>query len=536
MTLKVYNSATHRKEEFIPRESGKVALYVCGPTVYNYIHIGNARTFLSFDVIRRYLQWRGFCVTFIQNITDVDDKIINRAAEEGKTPAEIAAFYTKAFIDEMHTLGVEDPTARPRATEAIGDMIALIERLIAGEHAYESGGDVYFAVRSYSGYGELSGHDINELQVGARVAAGELKRDPLDFALWKAAKPGEPFWDSPWGRGRPGWHTECAAMSERDLGLPFDIHGGGGDLLFPHHENERAQAEAATGKRFVNYWLHGGMLNINEEKMSKSLGNFLLLHEVLERFEPDVLRLLMLQTHYRSPLDFSDARLDEAKSALERLRGFVSMLRWRAGADPASSVVAASSSSVSAVSAVDSSSCHCERSEAIQTDSFEQSSGLPRRGFAASRNDAECNDALGAPLPGLVMACDAARSKLIAEMDDDFNTAGALAALFELMRATNIWLDAHQAELDDGARAGLAAVVATLTELLGVLGVNLDVADDAGDLDADAEEQAQDLLTQRTEARAAKDWARADAIRDELDALGYAIEDTPQGPRLVRKA
>ena len=480
MTLKIYNTAARRKEDFIPREPGKVALYVCGPTVYNYIHIGNARTFLSFDVIRRYLKWRGFDVTFVQNITDIDDKIINRAAEEGKAPAEIAAFYTKAFIDEMHALGVEDPTIRPRATESIGDMIALIERLIASGHAYESAGDVYFAVRSWPGYGQLSGRALDELQSGARVEVSELKRDPLDFTLWKAAKPGEPFWDSPWGQGRPGWHIECSAMSERDLGLPIDIHGGGGDLIFPHHENERAQAEAATGTTFVNYWMHGGMLNINDEKMSKSLGNFLLLHEVLEHYEPSVLRLLMLQTHYRSPLDFSDARLEEAKAALERLRGFVSLIQWRVGADR--------------------SSCHCEE-----------------------RSDA-----------AIQVFSNTARTKFTSEMDDDFNTAGALAALFELMRATNVWLDAQKGELDEGQRADLAEVAATMVELLAVLGI--DLATDDGASDTASDEQAEALLTQRTEARAAKDWARADALRNELDALGYTIEDTPQGPRLVRKA
>ena len=469
MTLRIYNTATRRKEDFIPREPGKVALYVCGPTVYNYIHIGNARTFLSFDAIRRYLRWRGFEVTFVQNITDIDDKIINRAAEEGKTAAEVAAFYTKAFIDEMHALGVEDPTIRPRATESIADMIALIGRLIERGHAYESAGDVYFAVRSYAGYGQLSGRDIDELQSGARIEVDPRKRDPLDFTLWKAAKPGEPQWDSPWGPGRPGWHTECSAMSERDLGLPVDIHGGGGDLIFPHHENERAQAEAATGTTFVNYWMHGGMLNVNEEKMSKSLGNFLLLHDVLQHYEPAVLRLLMLQTHYRSPLDFSDARLDEAKAALERLRGFVSGLAWRAGPESAS-----------------------VESAATQT----------------------------------------ARTKFSAEMDDDFNTAGALAAIFELMRATNVWLDTHQAELTDEERAQLAGVAQTMTELLGVLGIELA----AGEGGAAADEQAHRLLEQRTEARASKDWARADALRDELDALGYGIEDTPQGPRLVKKA
>ena len=507
MTLKIYNSATRRKEDFAPREPGKVALYVCGPTVYNYIHIGNARTFLSFDVIRRYLRWRGLAVTFVQNITDIDDKIINRAAEEGRSAAELAAFYTEAFIAEMHALGVEDPTLRPRATEAMDEMIALIARLIDRGHAYESGGDVYFAVRSFPGYGQLSGRDLDELRSGARIAINDAKRDPLDFTLWKAAKPGEPAWDSPWGAGRPGWHTECSAMSERDLGLPFDIHGGGGDLLFPHHENERAQAMAATDGPFANYWMHGGMLNVNEEKMSKSLGNFLLLHDVLEHFEPAVVRLLMLQTHYRAPLDFSDARLEEAKVALERLRGFVATCQWRVRAEGVSDVPPREPSSASGFPSRSLKPTLRSVSETLAL-SDDPTAGFPR-------TDSDTPSAL----------ITTARDKFIAEMDDDFNTAGALAAIFELMRATNVWMEAHPRE-----SAGLELVAATVTELLGVLGIELGEADDPA-----ADEQAEALLEQRTAARAAKDWARADALRDELDALGYAIEDTPQGPRLVKK-
>ncbi|MCL2818550.1 MAG: cysteine--tRNA ligase, partial [Actinomycetia bacterium] len=317
--VKIYNTLSRRKEEFVPREEGKVSIYTCGPTVYNHIHIGNARTFISFDTIRRYLMWRGNEVTFVQNVTDVDDKIIARSLEEGRSTEEVAAEYTEAFIDGMHQAGVLDPTIRPRATETIDEMIDLVERLIASGHAYVVDGDVYFSVRSFPAYGKLSGRDIEEVRSGTRIEVDERKRDPLDFALWKAAKAGEPSWESPWGLGRPGWHIECSAMSEAELGLPFDIHGGGVDLVFPHHENEIAQSEAATGKPFANYWMHGGMLQINNEKMSKSLGNFTLLKDVLERYPVPVIRLFMLQTHYRSPLDFSDARLEEAATAFERI-------------------------------------------------------------------------------------------------------------------------------------------------------------------------------------------------------------------------
>jgi cysteinyl-tRNA synthetase len=282
MTIRVYNTLTRRKEPLETRDDGKVSIYVCGPTVYNHIHIGNARTFLSFDVIRRYLEWRGLEVTFVQNITDVDDKIIARAAEEDSTAEEVARTYTEAFFDSMRRLGIRRPDVQPRATETIADMIGMVERLLESGHAYEVDGDVYFSVRSFPEYGKLSGRDIDEMRSGSRVDVDERKRDPLDFALWKSAKPGEPHWPSPWGEGRPGWHLECSVMSEKELGPSFDIHGGASDLIFPHHENEIAQSEAATGRPFARYWLHGGLLQVNAEKMSKSLGNFMLLRDVLE--------------------------------------------------------------------------------------------------------------------------------------------------------------------------------------------------------------------------------------------------------------
>jgi len=327
--MRIYNSATHKKEEFQPIESGKVRMYVCGPTVYDNIHIGNARTFISFDVIRRWLIASGYEVTFAQNLTDVDDKIIKRANEQGRTAAEVATEFSDKFIGVMRAANVLDPDVRPRATKEIGPMIAMIETLIEQGHAYAAdNGDVYFAVRSDPNYGQVSGRNIDDLMVGARIEENEDKNDPLDFALWKAAKPGEPSWPSPWGEGRPGWHTECAAMVHRYLGTPIDIHGGGSDLAFPHHENECAQATCAWHQGFSNTWMHTGMLLVDGEKMSKSLGNFFTLAEVLEQHSAAALRLLMLQTSYRSPLDFSWGRLEGAENSLTRIAGTVENLRW----------------------------------------------------------------------------------------------------------------------------------------------------------------------------------------------------------------
>lgn len=487
--MQIYNAQTRRKEDFKTREPGKVAMYACGPTVYNYIHIGNARTFLIFDVVRRYLKHRGFDVTFVQNVTDVDDKIINRAAEEGKTPEEIAAFYTDAFIENMHRFGIEDPDVRPRATQEIPEMIALVERLIDKGHAYEVDGDVYFSVRSFPKYGELSGRNIDDLMSGARVDVDDRKRDPLDFALWKAAKPGEPHWDSPWGQGRPGWHLECSAMSQKYLGLPLDIHGGGSDLSFPHHENEKAQTEAAYDEDFVRYWMHSGMLRINSEKMSKSLGNFLLLKDVLDTCDPNALRLLMLQTHYRSPLDFSDERLEEADTSYKHLCTTVRNLRW------------------------------------------------------AAQNAAETDEAGNIDLDG---AREAMRTDFIASMDDDFNTAGALAAIFTFASACNRFLESSDA-MDSASRQAALISADAIEDQMAVLGIRMaqdegqdwpvelcdmaaEICGFAGD---DAHAAAQELLDARKEARANKDWGKADAIRDGLADLGFTIEDTPNGARVI---
>lgn len=496
--IRIYDTMAREKRPFVPREEGKVGMYVCGPTVYNYIHIGNARTFISFDTIRRYLMWRGFEVTFVQNITDVDDKIINKSLEEGRSAAEVAAEYAQAFIDDMHAAGVLDPDIRPRATEEIGAMIALVEKLIEGGHAYEVDGDVYFAVRSYEKYGQLSNRNIDEMESGHRELRADgqgledRKRDPLDFALWKAAKPGEPSWDSPWGKGRPGWHIECSAMSEKYLGLPFDIHGGGADLAFPHHENERAQSEAACGCTFANYWIHGGMLQINSEKMSKSLGNFLLLRDILKTTDARVLRMLMLQTHYRSPLDFSDERLQEAETALTRLTNFINNTEWLCS-NPA------------------------QEPSSLDLDAYRK-------------------------------AVETMRAAFMEAMDDDFNTAGALGAIFTFVSEANTMLaDACVCCMNaDAVEEGALAV----EELLGVLGIEVNVAQDTQSDDADevialaaglaeyaganGEEAIQALLDTRATARKEKNFVLADQIRDELGNLGYTIEDTPQGARVIR--
>lgn len=508
--LRIYNTATHRKEEFAPVTPGKVAMYACGPTVYNHIHIGNARTFLTFDVVRRYLAHSGYEVVFVQNVTDVDDKIIARAAEEGREPADVAADYTARFIDAMHRFGILDPDVRPQATKEIGPMVGLVKKLVDAGHAYEKCGDVYFSVRSFPAYGQLSGRDIDELQSGARVQVDERKRDPLDFALWKAAKPGEPSWPSPWGPGRPGWHLECSAMSEKYLGLPIDIHGGGADLVFPHHENEKAQTEAATGRQFVKYWLHGGMLRINDEKMSKSLGNFLLLADVLDACEPMALRLLMLQTHYRSPLDFSDARLAEAQKSYERMSSAVRNLRWAAE--------------------------HAGEAKGDGT------GGAEDAGCEAGGADANGPGKAGAA--ALQQAAKDADAAFHLAMDDDFNTAGALGALFTLVGEGNAFIEEHP-RLSDDAREAARGAADTIEGLLGVLGIELPaekadwpagtcelaarLAAYAGD---DAHEAADALLAAREKARAEKDWGRADAIRDGLAQLGFTIEDTANGARV----
>ena len=499
--IRIYDTKMHKKVDLETLQFGVVKMYVCGPTVYNYIHIGNARTFISFDMIRRYLEWRGFEVVFVQNVTDVDDKIINKANEEGRSAAEVAEEYTAAFIEDMHAVNVKDPTVRPKATQEIDTMIALVQDLIDTGHAYATDdGDVYFSVRSFPSYGSLSGRNIDEMEAGHRELRTEgiedRKRDPLDFAVWKAAKPGEPSWPSPWGDGRPGWHIECSCMSKKYLGLPFDIHGGGADLVFPHHENERAQSEAASGTQFACHWMHGGMLQINGEKMSKSLNNFFLLRDILETVDASVLRFLMLQTHYRSPLDFSDERVDEAAVALERIKNAVKALDWALdNANGQADVVDAS-----------------EAAELVR----------------------------------------ATRLKFIEAMDDDFNSSKALGDVFDFVGAANALVAGKTLSAADAQ--AVRPIRELIVELMGVFGIDMeallaaDSADDypvevvalAAELAGFAGDNASDavaaLLEARAEARAAKNWAVADAVRDGLAGLGFTIKDTPQGAQVEYNA
>lgn len=545
--IKLYDTQKRDKCAFTPLHDKEIRMYVCGPTVYNYVHIGNARTFVSFDVIRRYLAWRGYAVRFVSNITDVDDKIIARAAEEHKSASQIAQFYTQAFIEDMHALHVLDPDIRPKATQEIPEMIEFIESLIRGGHAYVSAGDVYFSVRSLEEYGALSHKNIDELESGHRQlrfdTSHQGKRDDADFALWKEAKPGEPAWESPWGLGRPGWHLECSAMTRKYLGYPFDIHGGGCDLIFPHHENERAQAIAAYHTGFANYWLHTGMLQINSEKMSKSLGNFLLLRTILETVDANDLRFLMLQAHYRSSLDFSDDALEGAKTALARIKNTISTLTWI---------------------------CDAQQENGAGTGASDAGA---RTGDAAAQDDAAQQSA------ALVREREAFLSAFRDAMDDDFNTPRALGVIFDYCGVLNTI--AHQVECTNAPHQQLQASIDALKEIMNVLGISNDAFESADDhyvhadklvalaetlaheLEAEGEgaaesatekaaqhaahsaaqtsfanaQQAADyVLEVRAQARRNKCWQRADAIRDQLKELGYCIEDTPQGARLIHES
>jgi len=464
MSLQLYNSLTRKKETFTPLQPGRVGMYVCGVTVYDYCHVGHARVMVVFDIINRWLQQSGYDVDYVRNFTDVDDKIIQRASERGIGIDVLTDEMIAAFHADIGSLGCLPPSHEPRATAHMAEMIAMIEALVAQDRAYVSdSGDVLYAVRSFDGYGQLSGKNIDELESGSRVDVDASKRDPLDFVLWKMAKAGEPAWDSPWGAGRPGWHIECSAMSCSHLGDTFDIHGGGMDLKFPHHENEIAQARAANGGGFARYWLHNGFVNINAEKMSKSLGNFFTIREVTEKYHPEVLRMFMLGTHYRSPLDFSDAALDAAKAGLDRL--YETARR-----------------------------CH-------SAEDSEEGSGV--------RGQEELISHVSPLTPHFITA-----------MNDDFNTPEALACLFDVSRALNKGLDAG---------ADVAELLAQFTAMCGVLGiVQHDVEHwfQSGDVDA---ERIEALIGERAAAKQARDFARADAIRDALAAEGIVLEDSPGG-------
>lgn len=462
--IKIYNTLTRKLEEFKPVKEGEVSMYVCGPTVYNYIHIGNARPAIFFDTVRRYFEFRGYKVTYVSNFTDVDDKIIKRANEEGISCEEVAAKYIKAYFEDTAKVNLkEEGMIRPKATEHIGGMIKLIKSLIEKGHAYESQGDVYFDVESYKDeYLGLSHQNLEDLRSGARIEISEIKKSPLDFALWKKAKEGEPSWNSPWGQGRPGWHIECSAMSHKYLGDTFDIHGGGQDLIFPHHENEIAQSKCGCGGDYARYWMHNGYINVNGEKMSKSLGNFFLLRDVLEHYDGRVVRLFVLSSHYRKPIDFSDAELTQAKTSLERIEN--ALMR---GKEAVIDVKA------------DGSSC-MELKEQLAV----------------------------------------AKEKFIAAMDEDFNTSMGLGAIFELVKELNKAVDTPiNAE---GAEVVKETVEYIINVMEDALGVKLKLETVVGNMTS---ELIEFILELRRETRNEKNWAMSDKIRDRLAEMGIKIKD-----------
>lgn len=474
--ITVFNTMHREKEVFKPVTPGEVKIYVCGITPYNHSHIGNARPFVTWDVIRRYLAHVGYKVTYVQNFTDIDDKIINTSNGEGVTWDTIANRYINSYFEVMDALHVKRADVYPRVSENIPDIIAMVQKLIDNGHAYELDGDVYYSVETFDRYGELSGRTLEDMEAGARVDVNDRKHNPMDFALWKAAKPGEPSWDSPWGKGRPGWHIECSTMSHKFLGDEFDFHGGGSDLIFPHHENEIAQSEGCTGHHpSVRYWLHNGFITINQEKMSKSLNNFFLVKDILAQYSGDVLRYFLISTHYRSPLDFSDERLDEATKSLERIGTAISNLLY--------------------LEAMDEGVCDQAAADLLEK-------------AKAHMNDFE--DA----------------------MSDDFNTALASASIFGLAKDINIYYQQIQAQPGKVCHSTIGQVkdiLHTMTDILGVLEDTWQGQAQAGS--EDYEQLMQVVLDIRQACREQKQYALADAIRDKLGEIGITIEDSPQGAR-----
>ena len=477
--LKVYNTMTRRKEEFKPLKEGEVSIYCCGVTPYNHPHIGNARPFVTWDVIRRYFAKKGYKVHYIQNFTDVDDKIINAANKEGVTWKDISDRYIKAYFEAMDALNVRHADVYPRVSETMPEIIAMVEKLIAKGYAYVvDNGDVYYSVEKFSHYGKLSGRSLDDMQAGARIEVNTAKHHPMDFALWKAAKPGEPSWDSPWGKGRPGWHIECSAMSTHYLGNTLDFHGGGSDLIFPHHENEIAQSEGCTGCHFVDYWLHNGFITINSEKMSKSLNNFFLVKDVLEKYSGDALRYFLLSTHYRSPLDFSDDRLEEAEKNMEKLKDVIARVKELSSAE-GSAVTEASKA--------------------------------------------------------LVDASDHAMAVFHEAMDDDFNTGLATGAMFEIAKAINVYYNEVHGGIafDKAAFEKAGKTFKTILDILGILEKEWK-KQEAYD-DKDYNDLMDVILAVRQSARKAKQYQLADEIRDKLGDIGIVIEDTPTGARWKKR-
>lgn len=465
MGIQIFNTLTREKELFVPLEEGKVKMYVCGPTVYNYIHIGNSRPVIVYDTVRRYLTYRGYDVTYVSNFTDVDDKIIKAANELGEEVPELTERFINAYFEDITALGCQKADAHPRVTEHMDEIIDFIKVLVDKGYAYESQGDVYYRTRKFEGYGKLSHQSVDDLKVGARIEAGEKKEDALDFALWKAAKPGEISWESPWGKGRPGWHIECSVMVHNHFGDTIDIHAGGQDLTFPHHENEIAQSEAYSGKTFARYWMHNGYINIDNEKMSKSLGNFILVHDIIQQIDPQVLRFFMLSVHYRHPINFAQDLVEAAAAGLERIRTSYTNLKHR-----------------------------------LQV--------------SANLEDANTSD---------LDEIEKQRLDFETAMDDDFNTANAIAALFSLSTEANKYLNQENTN-----KEVLTAFIDTLSELSHVLGLELEVKEELVDEEIDA------LIEERQQARKDRDFKRADEIRDQLKEMNIILEDTRQGVRWKR--
>lgn len=468
--MKVYNTLTGKKEEFKPIDDKEVKMYVCGPTVYNYIHLGNARAAVTFDVIRRYLEYKGYRVIFVQNITDIDDKMIKNANEQGIEVNQLADKFIHEYFVDADGLGIKRATFHPKATEHISDIIEMIKILQEKGYAYAADGDVYFDTSKFKQYGKLSGQSLEELELGKRIDVDERKKNPMDFALWKAKKPSEPSWQSPWGEGRPGWHIECSAMSTKCLGNTLDIHGGGRDLIFPHHENEIAQSEAATGEKFVNYWIHNGYINIDNKKMSKSEGNFFTVRDIADKYDYEVIRFFLLQSHYRSPINFTHELLEQSKAALERLYACIDNLAFL-------------------------------KQNVKSADTTEREEQLKQR--------------LGEMQHSFSWA-----------MDDDFNTADAVAVIFDMVREVNTFI----AECTTPSLEIVNYCYSLIKELGGVLGILC--KERVNTIDDDIEQ----LIAKRQEARQNKDWKTADEIRDMLKDRGITIEDTPQGMKWSRNS
>ncbi|AUB53895.1 cysteine--tRNA ligase [Enterococcus mundtii] len=469
--IKIYNTLSREKETFIPLKEGQVSMYVCGPTVYNYIHIGNARSTIAFDTIRRYLEYRGYQVNYVSNFTDVDDKIIKAANELGITAPEVADRFIKAFEEDTKALNVQPATSHPRVMDHMEDIRVFIQTLIDKGFAYESNGDVYYRTRKFTDYGQLSDQSIDELEIGASQRTGaeqQQKEDPLDFALWKKAKPGEISWESPWGEGRPGWHIECSVMATKHLGETIDIHGGGQDLEFPHHENEIAQSEAKTGKKFANYWMHNGYVTIGEDdqKMSKSLGNFITVHEMIQEVDPQVLRFFMATTQYRRPIRYSEATMKEAATNLQRLKNTFDNLNFR-----------------------------FENAVEAQSEDERQVTELEQL-----------------------------ETRFIKEMDDDFNVANGITVVYELAKWINTYL-----EQPTVSKTILSKSEALFTQWLSIFGILFTTAEML-------DEEIEQLIEERTQARKNRDFSRSDEIRDQLKEKGILLDDTPQGTRWRREA